>query len=88
MTEVLSGDRIRAGFVGRTGGGLGGQVVRLLTKRGAMTTRDVAHVLGGNAKRRELNDVLASLVDDGKIIGTRKPTTARGGRPGIVWQVA
>lgn len=35
-----------------------------------------------------MTEVLARIVDDGTVVAVRKPTTARGGRPGITYRLA
>lgn len=90
VTQMLSGDEIRAAYAPKTEGvDIEGRVIRYLTAHGASTTRQV--VQGGfnnTVKYSSIRATLARLTDEGRIVATAKPTTAQGGRPGITWQIA
>lgn len=87
MSQVISGDDVRSSYQSRVN--WDSRVLDALGLIGPATTREI--FLGGlNAglKYGRLIEILGRLVDDGKIIATRKPATARGGRPGVVWSLA
>jgi DNA-binding PadR family transcriptional regulator len=88
VNETLKGNDIRASYAAPSGGGMQDEIIRLLTRRGPSPTRDIKQYIGGKARPGQLTEILAGLVDDGKIVAVRKPTTARGGRPGVVYQLA
>ncbi len=87
MRQIMSGEEVRSSYQSRVD--WEARVMQVLKSRGPATTREVfLDGLNAGLKYSALINVLASLVDAEKVIATRKPATARGGRPGRVWSLA
>lgn len=86
MNETLTGEQIRASYV-RPTGDIELAVLRCVERHGPCTTGKIAHTVEG-LRAGALSKILAGLVDSGKVIAVRQPTTPRGGRPGVIYSVA
>lgn len=83
---AMNGDAIRTGYTAIRHG-VENRVIGVLERRGPCTTYQVNTGVS-DVGYSELIETLARLVDDGKVVATRKPTTARGGRPGVIYRLA
>ena len=84
--SMVRGDEIRAAYTPPVSG-IEERILGLLSRRGACTSWQVSSGVSG-AGPGVVVSALARLVDEGKIIGERTPTTARGGRPGVIYRLA
>ena len=89
MTVVsLSGDQIRAAYRPIVRQGLRDRIVRTLEVRGSLATSELKNSVRGSRSYRDIRETLAAMVDEGIIVAVPRPTTARGGRPGLTWSLA
>jgi hypothetical protein len=87
VSQAVSGDEVRAAYQARVD--WTARILDVLGQHGPLTTRGIyLEGLNGAMTYGACIATLARLLDDGRVVAARKPTTARGGRPGIVWSLA
>lgn len=84
--SVVSGAEIRSTYTPPVTG-IKERIVGLLSRRGPCTSWQVSSGVSG-AGPGVVVRALADLVDEGDVVATRTPTTARGGRPGVIYRLA